>query len=446
MSSWFCIVLLYAAIKTKKKKVVDKLFEYNNFLICEVEFPPNMIVGEIHQYVVQKFLQNKYELSRENLPKTWISFDVLKEFLDSCIKFQNNFYKIDFRFILPFYKHGKSLSDENDWQKYIYSEDYHTIKYILNDNNLKSLVTHPVMEIIIRVKYKKYAKMFKWHFFAFLIYYVAPSIGFAYSYQKFGSNWLTLLMITISSIYISICNYFKNVINGYSNQSIRMSDIFDKYLSWVSFFILVLTILGICDIYEKIDKIELYGELHTQTLKISKTFIAFFEIVNVILIIIASTFFIPCFKFPIFMKSFRKVITTLIHVFIIFLPLIISCATLLFLIYHKDSEDSDEEQKDSKKKEDSEKEKFQTILDSILHFTIMTLTDIEIETVISVKWIVSILVIMLTVSQSNLLTSVIIDDIGKLMEASEKYNLVVMAEKYIETAKLIKDFQKNNPR
>lgn len=50
-SSWFCLILLYAAIKTNQKKIVNKIFEFNNFIICQPIFPPNMIVDEIHQYM-----------------------------------------------------------------------------------------------------------------------------------------------------------------------------------------------------------------------------------------------------------------------------------------------------------------------------------------------------------------------------------------------------------
>jgi len=426
-SAWFCVILIYAAIKTKQKKIVDKIFEYNNFLIFNFEFPSNMKVEDIHKYVFLKMLQNKYELSRENLPKTWISYEVMKEFLDSCIKFQNNFYKIDFRFMLPFYNYDKTISNEEEKEKFIYKENYNTIKYILDDNNLKPIVTHPVMEIIIRVKYQKYARMFFWHFLTFMTYYVLPSIGFACSYHTIDSIWFSLVFITIAFIYISISTSFIRVVNSCSNQSVRMSDINDKCLIWVSFYILALTFFDACGIHEMLNRSQIFGLQLKGTSTVSNFLITSLEAINIIFIIISTTFFLPFFKFPIYMKSFRKVLTTLFQVFTVFLPLIISCATLLFIIFNKNS--------------GTEKDDFHTFSNSIMNYVKMYLLDIDIDTGNTFKWIVVTLVIILTISQTNLIFAIIIGDIEKLMEESEKYNLIVLAEKYAEVAKIIKEFK-----
>ncbi|XP_070498083.1 uncharacterized protein [Chironomus tepperi] len=173
-STNFSFILLYAAIKTDQKKIVNIIFDYNNFLICCPEFPQNMIVSDIHHYTAQMFLENKYELGRGELPKNWMNRKTLEDFLDSRITCQNNFYKIDCQFMLPYFNHDEKPEVIDDGV--IANEDYETMDYILNDHDLRSLVTHPVMETIIRTKIQKYARIFFWNLIGFILFYVIPTI------------------------------------------------------------------------------------------------------------------------------------------------------------------------------------------------------------------------------------------------------------------------------
>lgn len=420
-SSWFSLILLYAAIKTKQKKIIDKLFEFNNFLICELEFPPNMIVDEIHQYTVHKFLECKYELARSNFPRTWITYDVMKKFLDSRITIQDNYLKVDFRFLLPYFSYDDNV-DSNEYADEkellnVFDEDFQTAKYILDDSILKPLLTHPIMEIFIRVKFQKYMWLYIFHFICFILFYIIPSVWFSCLNHNCGLSCISLKLSMTSFIYITIITTLIRSITIQYYDSISMSDIFDRSLIFLSFCIFLMTLLH-----------KLYGIQHQMTLLI-------FEALNVILMTIGTTFFLPFFNFPIYMKSFRIVLSRLINIAIVFMPLVMTCVLLLFIHFDKSF--------------GPENEDFLTLNSTFYKYTMMYFSGVTIEKIDTLnvaRWIIAVLVIVFTVSQTNLIMSMIIDDIQNLMKQSKKYILTVLAEKYTNIAQIILNLDENDFR
>lgn len=132
-----------------------------------------MISSEIHKYTALRFLENKYDLASGDLPRKWITSEIFEKFLDFRISYQNGFYKIDCNFMVPYKKQEIKLSDLTD--ETIMNEDYDTMEYILNHHDLKHLVTHPVMEMIIRIKLQKFSLIFLWNFILFMMTYVVPT-------------------------------------------------------------------------------------------------------------------------------------------------------------------------------------------------------------------------------------------------------------------------------
>lgn len=176
----FQFVLLYAAIVTEQPIILDAIFKFEHFLTLSPTFPSNMQPTKIHHYCMSKFLQNKYELGRNELPNNWITSAVFNQFLDSKIIKANNVCKIDANCLLPYYNyHSIEYSNEDDL---IMNEDYDTIDYILNNPDLKSSIVHPVLETIIRLKIEKYRHILRLNF-TFLLVSLFSSIGLLYLYH-----------------------------------------------------------------------------------------------------------------------------------------------------------------------------------------------------------------------------------------------------------------------
>ena len=141
---------------------------------------------------------------------------------------------------------------------------------------------------------------------------------------------------------------------------------------------------------------------------------------------ISLTFFLPFLNFPFYMKSFRTVLSRLINIALVFSPLVMTCVALLFIIFNKNS--------------GSEIEDFETLDKCFSKYTMMYFSGVtldKIDTLTVVGWLIMILVIIFTVSQTNLIMSMIIDDVNNLMAKSKNYILTNLAEKYTNIAQII---------
>ncbi|XP_070498405.1 uncharacterized protein [Chironomus tepperi] len=414
-SSWFCFILLYAAIKTNQKDIVKKVFEYNNFLITIPEFPANMVVNDVHHLAVLGFLNKKYELGRGDLPKSWITKDVFEKFLDSRVTFQNGFYKIDCLFMLPYYNQdnkSKKLDDD-----LCLNEDYDTMEYILNDQDLKHLVTHPVMEVITRTKLKKYSHLYFWNFFLFLFTYIVPTTFLVYqNHCDSESSNLCGWLGTEISIGILLFSRFPFIIMRelfqwhvfYQGKYFqKISNIFEFALVLVTFFHLIFYI----------------------TTSSTSFILVMTEVINVLLMMLTTAFLFPFLNFAIYMECFKKVILTYFNVLIVFMSIFLGCTTLMFIIFDKNL--------------GGEVEDFQGFGNAFMKYIIMFSGEMGIDPTKLIGFIQGAaigLIIILTINQSNLIISIVIGDVKELMEQSIKYNMTLIGQKYVEIARSIRMF------
>jgi hypothetical protein len=200
-------VFLYAAIKLESTAdIIDLLFEYNTFITICPTFPLNM---KPHMYVTLKFLNSRYEIGRADLPKKWISYDLVKKFLNSCIKDDYGYRTIDCRFTLSYYNYDRIRSSKIDL---IMNEDYDTIEYIANDQELKSLIDHPVIEQFANIKIRKYKRIIMLDNILFLLFYMFPMLTllmFRDANLLFSS--IRLLYILSREVYLK--KYFQKQMN-----------------------------------------------------------------------------------------------------------------------------------------------------------------------------------------------------------------------------------------
>lgn len=147
ISTNFAFILLYAAVRTSSNRDVDKIFQYFNFLITIPAFPINM-KGDLDHLGI-RMLENRYELGRDNL---FFTKSIVEQFIQSCITFKDGMFKLDTRFLLPYYSYDSAPCKDD-----MFNEDYDTL-LLLNDNvsYQELLKTHVYFDILLRIKLQKY--------------------------------------------------------------------------------------------------------------------------------------------------------------------------------------------------------------------------------------------------------------------------------------------------
>jgi len=409
-TTWFSYIFLYAAIKTNQRNIVKKVFEYSNFLITIPEFPANMVVDDIHHYAALAFINKKYELGRDALPKNWITNKIFEKLLDSRVTFQNGFYKINCSFMLPYYNQNTETKKMD--VDVCLNDDYDTMEYILNEQDLKPLVTHPVMEIIIRTKLTKYSHLYFWNFLIFVFTYIIPTTLLVYQNHcesksqpcEYLSNMIVLgILLFIRLLFLILREFFQWYIfyrKGY----------FKKVSNCFEFFLIIVTVVH---------------PIFLLTVNSTSFVLGFTEIINVLLMMLTTTFLFPFLNFAIYMKCFKKVLSTFLIVLIAFLFIFIGCPTLMLIIF------------------DGKVEHIDGFGNTLMKYILMFSGDIAINPPQIIGFLQGAaigLLLVLAISQSNLIISLVIGDVKELMEQSTNYNMTLIGQKYVEISKSIRTF------
>lgn len=408
-STNFFFVLLYAAIKTNRKGIIEHIFKYDNFLITVPTFPSNMEATDVHHFTTFKFLENKYEIGRRDIPKSWITRDVLEKFLDSRIASFGGFYKVDCRFMLPYYNHDvniKSASEVNE--DFLLNEDYDTMEYITNDHELKPLVTHPVMEMIIKVKIHKYNRILLWNQIAFILLYILPTLLLAYlNHSPNAQNYFWNSFVNLIRIPFVACReYFQYKFVYREDYCKEKSNYFELGLVILPLLLFIPTIT-----YSYYPKTIILQAL------------IFIEVVNIAFMIGATCYLFSNMKFSIYMKCFRKIFGTYMSIFINFFPIFLGFLALSFIILNQS-------------------------ISSILpgeswEYISMYAGELAFENNRINGFIQGVfftLIIILVIIKFNLVLSIAINDINVLMHQSKEVSLIYNAQKYVQFAKRIRIF------
>lgn len=69
-------------------------------------------------------------------------------------------------------------SDQDNNEKLFFSRGMQPLENILNNERLKTLITHPVLATFINLKYWKFRKIFYLNFFFFMFFYMVPFFSF----------------------------------------------------------------------------------------------------------------------------------------------------------------------------------------------------------------------------------------------------------------------------
>lgn len=444
-STNFNFVLLYAAIKTNQSRIVDEIFKYNNFLMSSLTFPINMEPKDIHYYTAIKFLENRYELERNNIPDSWIKHHNFKNFLDSRISSQNDFYKIDCRFLLSYYnfEENKIIDYHRETEEdLLFKEDYGSLEFIVGHHGLKSLVTHPVIETIINLKIQKFDRILFWNFLGFVLFYIVPTIFLTYFLHSnislenstdtnmnnetlqfdddysISTNFISEHIVNaIRPTYILLKEYFKYRVI-YEKDYFKMNS---KLIELFLFFLPFVLLIGIV----------MFNYCRSQKILV---FIGVVEAVNILFMIVVTALLYSTPKFSAHLRCYKKITFSYMSVFLNFFPLFIGLAGLTFILF--DSKIGDENSKI-----------FQTLDGSLMKLIVMYSGEIGIEPddiALLLQRLTIALIIIILINKSNLIISIAVNDIQTLMQESRQLSLIDNADKYVAFAKNLRIYYEMN--
>lgn len=171
-------IWLWTAVLNGREKIIDRLIEYNvAFNTRKLKFPSNVRSTETCQYLGRKLLEHGHDIGKDELPKTWFPPLKFQDFLNSRISYQNTEYvELDCNFLLH-QQTTKQLNCENyDDTNNIFREDIRSLRYIINDERLNYLLSHPVLSTYVEIKVLKYQNLFMIYFWLFVAMFAVPIV------------------------------------------------------------------------------------------------------------------------------------------------------------------------------------------------------------------------------------------------------------------------------
>jgi len=144
LASNFAFIVVYAATRKNDTNAIDKVFQRFNFLINELAFPSNM-AGNVH-HLGKRILENRYELGRGDL---LFAETIVEDFIRSRITTEKNFFLLDTRPMLPYYKYDASAHKDD-----MFNEDYDTFSLLYS--TYQNLLNHIYFDILLDIKLYKY--------------------------------------------------------------------------------------------------------------------------------------------------------------------------------------------------------------------------------------------------------------------------------------------------
>ncbi|XP_070506640.1 uncharacterized protein [Chironomus tepperi] len=317
-------VLFFAAIKNKQRKIIECIFNNDSFVTIQFEFPPNMKAQEIHYYAALTFLNRKHELGRSNIPKDWLTQEVLEEFLNSRINYYDkDLVEIDCTSMLHAQSQKTKVKCKSDIDKDILMlEDRNSLEYIKENENLKEFIAHPVVETYINLKSFKYQRIFVFNFWIFVILYILPFLLLIARSHLNGNE--TLIKI-YDLFYLDKWHYFgitflicRETFQCYTSDS--YTDYFKQLSNKLDVALIILSILmSVCTSYK--DEIDKEGNLR------------YLEASLILFITINATTSLPSAYVPLNMQILKRVALTFLGLFNTFAIILIAFTLSFFIIF-----------------------------------------------------------------------------------------------------------------
>lgn len=437
----FYLCLLYCAMKNNQTKIIDHIFEVEDFQNLEIRYPSNMKCNETSYYVAKKFLETGWFIGNDELPQEWLEKEHFKEFLDSRITAnKNNMIEIDTRFLLhPQTRKYQLRSAEDIDYKLIMWEDVEALEYIKESPFLKDLIDHPVISTYIELKTLKHRPIYILNLTLFLLLFVVffPAfilIDHSIKADERSGRFYLLAGLCVLSLVILISRevfQFKFVERDWK-------EYFKKVTNWLESGLILVSITNLFCIFLKNNPV------------VAKYCLPISTIFNIFLIIITFlTMLLPFSGIAIFLMMVKRIGKTLLS-FLIFLVMIFAAFIMSFYVLFSkealsdgshgigtDTEGDPFSNSTNTEKDPDPFSNFDNSLTAIVK-TIMMLTGeftIEPHTIYyNFTLVFFLFFILCSVALLNLILGLMIDDVQKLRVDATKVNLALNIDQFISTS------------
>ena len=177
-----CNYLLAFMLRNNQNEFMDIVINCPQFNVNKliIESDGSSFDSECMTNLMTKLLENGYYVGNDGklqISLDWISRQVFEKFLDSKIKEDPSRHKIkiDYNFLVDPSIRKINLNGLNDInEKLLFSSGMKALENILNNDRLRSLITHPVLSTFTNLKTKKYQLIVNTNFYMFLFGYLIP--------------------------------------------------------------------------------------------------------------------------------------------------------------------------------------------------------------------------------------------------------------------------------
>lgn len=160
LSTNMIFIFLMAALLNDRRKVIERIFEYEDFVSIKIKFPPNIRCNDTCHYVAMKLLENGFELRHKEIPENWITPEIFKHFLDRRISLKNDSIEIDFSFLVHNNTRAYEIKGTKDVDaKLLLFEDWKALQHIYENESLRQFFTHPVLSTYVDLKTMKHQRI-----------------------------------------------------------------------------------------------------------------------------------------------------------------------------------------------------------------------------------------------------------------------------------------------
>jgi hypothetical protein len=176
-----------------------------------------------NEYAMLKLLEKGYYLGYEdqeiNKDGNWISAKVFQQFLDSrvttsngngrlqssAIRNEDRGIQIDYTFLISPEMRPITLNMEESGQRLIFNEGMAPLEWLLTNEKLRHLITHPVLSTFINLKSYKFSQVYNLNLYLFCVFYVIPFIMVFSNDPQNDSDLLEMLIpATGATLYLTI--------------------------------------------------------------------------------------------------------------------------------------------------------------------------------------------------------------------------------------------------
>lgn len=143
-----------------------------------------------NEYAMLKLLEKGYYLGYEdgygiNKDGNWINAKVFEQFLDSRVttingcasstkKDDDRGIQIDYTFLISPEMRPITMNKDENGQRLIFNDGMAPLEWLLTNEKLRHLITHPVLSTFINLKSHKFSQIYSLNLYMFCVFYVLP--------------------------------------------------------------------------------------------------------------------------------------------------------------------------------------------------------------------------------------------------------------------------------